>query len=217
MTAIYTLKNVEVRLDKNFCLKVPDLSIEKGAIKSILGPNGAGKSTLLRLLALLLKPDSGQFRFAGREPGGSDLHELRRKVTLVDQSPYLLQGSIDRNLSYGMKLRGVDRSEQRKRIDQALYNVGLNYSIKRSVKELSGGEKQRVALARALVLQPEVLLLDEPTANIDYASLPHFEQMLQGLAAAGTTVLLSTHAPEQAERLGNHAIRVEQGVVTSAN
>jgi tungstate transport system ATP-binding protein len=218
MPPIYKIKDLEVRLDSHFCLKVADLTIERGTIRSIVGPNGSGKSTLLRLLALLLKPDSGQLSFDGHalDPDNYQPWELRRRVTLVDQSPYLLQGSLHRNLSYGLKIRDVARKEQSERIRQALSDVGLAYSAKRSVKQLSGGEKQRLALARALVLQTDVLLLDEPTANIDYGSLPHFEQLLQHLARNGTTILMSTHVPEQARRLGADVIQVEQGRVTDA-
>lgn len=217
MASIYTLKNLEVRLDKNFCLQIPDLEIKQGIIKSIIGPNGAGKSTLLRVLALLLKPQRGDLIFAGHNlrAENCNLQELRRQVTLVDQSPYLLQGSIYKNLAYGLKVRGFARDEQSKLIQKALSDVGLSYSPKRSVRDLSGGEKQRVALARALVLQPKVLLLDEPTANIDHASQPHFEQLLKRLAHNGMTVLLSTHAPEQAQRLGNSSIHVDQGKVAT--
>lgn len=217
MASIYILKNLEIRLDKNFCLQIPDLEIPQGTIKSIIGPNGAGKSTLLKVLALLLKPQCGTLTFAGHNLSAENYNpqELRRQVTLVDQSPYLLQGSIYKNLAYGLKVRGIARHEQAKRIQKALSDVELSFSPKRSVRDLSGGEKQRVALARALVLQPEVLLLDEPTANIDHASQPHFEQLLKHLANNGMTVLLSTHVPEQAQRLGNSSIHVDQGIVTA--
>ncbi len=96
MASIYILKNLEVRLDKNFSLKIPDLEIQQGSIKSIVGPNGAGKSTLLKTLALLLKPQSGNLTFSGHHLSADnyDPCNLRRRVTLVDQSPYLLQGSI---------------------------------------------------------------------------------------------------------------------------
>jgi tungstate transport system ATP-binding protein len=216
MASIYTLKNLEIRLDKNFCLQIPDLEIPQGTIKSIIGPNGAGKSTLLKALALLLKPQRGSLTFSGHTLSAENYNpqNLRRRVTLVDQSPYLLQGTIYKNLAYGLKVRGIPRNEQAVRIQKALSDVGLTYSQRRLVRDLSGGEKQRVALARALVLQPEVLLLDEPTANIDHASQPHFEQLLKRLADNGMTILLSTHAPEQAQRLGNSAIRVNEGIVT---
>jgi ABC-type multidrug transport system ATPase subunit len=97
-----------------------------------------------------------------------------------------------------------------------LTTVGLPYLAGRAVKKLSGGEKQRVALARALVLKPKVLLLDETTVNIDHNSQPHFEQLLQQLTESGMTILLSTHSPEQARRLGNRIIYVEKGKVSAA-
>lgn len=216
MATIYTLDNIRIRLNSKFSLQVPQLEIKKGIITSITGANGAGKSTLLRILALLLKPHRGNLFFSGRKLSDhNDLQRLRRLVTLVDQSPYLLQGSIYRNLAFGLKVRQIARSEQADRIHQALTDVGLTLPARRSVRNLSGGEKQRVALARALVLQPEVLLLDEPTANIDHASQPRFEELLQQLAAKGMTILLSTHVPEQARRLGDESIFVEDGQVRS--
>ncbi|MCK5826863.1 MAG: ABC transporter ATP-binding protein [Desulfuromusa sp.] len=215
MEFVYTLKNIEHRLGENFCLKVPQLDIDRHKIHVVSGPNGAGKSTLLRILALLLKPQQGALCFSGQpiDPSPRSQLSLRRKITLVAQSPYLLQGSVFSNLAFGLKIRQINRAEQEQRISETLPIVGLTDFSQRPIKELSGGENQRVALARALVLNPEVLLLDEPTANIDHDSLSDFEQLLRSLAKNGMTIIMSTHDPAQAERLNGHLIKVQNGMV----
>ncbi len=136
-------------------------------------------------------------------------------MTLVEQSPYLLQGSVYNNLVFGLKIRNVRNEEQQERIGEALKLVGLPDFARRQTKDLSGGEIQRVALARALVLKPDVLLLDEPTANIDFGSLAGFEQLLHNLSAVGMAIVLTTHDPDQAKRLQGHLITIEAGVVQS--
>lgn len=218
MEPIYRLKNIECRLGENFSLKVHQLEIDQNEIHVVSGPNGAGKSTLLRILALLLKPQQGSFFYSGHpiDPSARNPLSLRRKMTLVEQSPYLIQGDVFSNLAFGLKIRRISRTEQMHRITEILSVVGLADFSQRSIKELSGGEIQRVALARALVLQPEVLLLDEPTANIDHDSLASFEQLLHNLAKNGMTVIMSTHDPSQAKRLGGHMVRVEGGRVLEA-
>lgn len=215
MEPAYRLKNIEHSLGENFCLKVQQLDIDRDKIHVVSGPNGAGKSTLLRILALLLKPQQGALFFSGQpiDPAVSHQLSLRRKITLVEQSPYLLQESVSSNLAFGLKVRRVRRAEREQRIAEILSLVGLADFSQRPIKELSGGEVQRVALARALVLNPEVLLLDEPTANIDHDSLPGFEQLLRSLAHNGMTIIMSTHDPAQAERLNGNLIRIQNGVV----
>ncbi|MCD6188559.1 MAG: ABC transporter ATP-binding protein [Desulfuromusa sp.] len=215
MEPAYRLKDIEHSLGENFCLKVQRLDIDSDKIHVVSGPNGAGKSTLLRILALLINPQRGTLFFSGQpiDPSVSSQLSLRRKITLVEQSPYLLQESVSSNLAFGLKVRRVSRAEREQRIAEILPLVGLADFSQRPIKELSGGEVQRVALARALVLNPEVLLLDEPTANIDHDSLPGFEQLLRSLAKNGMTIIMSTHDPAQAERLNGNLIRIQNGVV----
>ncbi len=215
MEPAYRLKDIEHSLGENFCLKVQQLNIDRDKIHVVSGPNGAGKSTLLRILALLLKPQQGTLFFSGQpvDPSASNQLSLRRKITLVEQSPYLLQESVSSNLAFGLKIRRVSRAEREQRIAEILPLVGLADFSQRPIKELSGGEVQRVALARALVLNPEVLLLDEPTANIDHDSLPGFEQLLRSLARNGMTIIMSTHDPAQVERLNGNLIRIQNGLV----
>ena len=213
MASICVLKNIEHSFSNNFCLEVPHLELKNGKIYVINGSNGAGKTTLLKVLALELKPRFGAIYFADQLLKAKVRISMRRKITLVEQSPYLFDGCVRNNLAYGLKIRRINKLEQERRIAATLELVGLAGFIRRSVKELSGGEVQRVALARALVLHPEVLLLDEPTANIDYASLAGFEELLSRLAAGGMTVVMATHDLEQVERLRGELIQIENGVV----
>ena len=209
MPPVLTLKNICYTPGKSFTLTVDDLTLEQGFIYALTGPNGSGKSTLLRLMALLITPQQGSVEFTAN--GSTSPAEKRRNVTLVEQSPYLFKGSVADNLNYGLKLRGIDSIERDRRIQSTLSDVGLKGFEQRPTKELSGGEVQRVALARALVLQPELLLLDEPTANIDNNSLQSYEDLLGRLPDFGVTVVFSTHDPSQSRRLGDQVLMIENG------
>lgn len=209
MQPVISLKNIRVTKGDNFSLSVESLALQPGLIYALTGPNGAGKSTLLRVMALLQSPQAGSIEFAGN--GASSPNQQRQKVTLVDQSPYLFNGNVLENLRYGLKLRGVDNKETVKRITSTLTDVGLEGFEQRQAKELSGGEIQRVALARALVLKPELLLLDEPTANIDSNSLQAYEELLSRLPQYGVTVVFSTHDPSQSRSLGDEVLRIKDG------
>jgi tungstate transport system ATP-binding protein len=209
MQPVISLKNIRVTQGENFSLSVESLALQPGRIYALTGANGAGKSTLLRVMALLMSPQSGSIEFAGSDSG--NLARQRQRVTLVEQSPYLFKGSVTDNLSYGLKLRGVDGAERSRRIKETLTNVGLEGFEDRQAKELSGGEVQRVALARALILKPELLLLDEPTANIDSNSLQAYEALLSRLPEYGVTVVFSTHDLSQSKRLGGEVLRIENG------
>lgn len=213
---MYSLKEIAVTLSEQFSLRVPQLDIGKGKVHIVTGANGAGKSTLLNVLALLHKPQRGSLHFAGQAVGrkATQLQSLRRRITLVEQAPYLLQGTVYNNLAFVLKVRNIHKADWHQRCHDALAKVGLADFLKREVKELSGGEIQRVALARALVLQPEVLLLDEPTANIDSASVAGFEKLLVDLPANGMTIILSTHDITQAKRLNGEQIVIERGLVS---
>ena len=215
MEPAFSLRDLEVRLGPTFRLAVRALDLAAHRIHVITGPNGAGKSTLLRTLALQLVAQQGELLFFGQRIATSARERLaqRRRLTLVDQTPYLLSGTVQGNLAYGLKLRRIPPNDQQQRIGRALHDVGLEGFARRRVKDLSGGERQRVALARALALEPEVLLLDEPLANIDNASLAEFDRLLCKLPAAGATVILSTHDPEQVRRINGQHIHIQNGTI----
>ena len=209
MEPVVSVKDLLINQGDNFSLSIKRLDLQPRRIYALTGPNGAGKSTLLRAMALLILPQQGTVTFANA--GSGNLTQQRQKVSLVEQSPYLLDGNVYDNLAFGIRLRGVRGNEQKKRIKLALEMVGLDGFERRKTRKLSGGEIQRVALARAIVLEPEVLLLDEPTSNIDSTSLQAFERLIRCLPSQGITVVFSTHDLSQPERLGDQMIRIENG------
>ncbi len=213
MTPIYSLRNIEKNYGKKTALKIKRIDLLPGRIYSLTGANGAGKSTLLQLLALLDRPNAGEIRFDGDVVGWRwrDLRRSRRKVTLVHQSPYLFDTTVYQNLILGLRLRERVMKNGRQRALNALETVGLNGFEERRARELSGGEMQRVALARALSLDPRVLLLDEPTANIDHASSEYFEKLIIELQQQGMTIILSSHDSDQSRRLGSEILNLSEG------
>jgi tungstate transport system ATP-binding protein len=213
MKPIFSLQNVKLDRGNAFTLWIEYLDVMAGGLYALTGPNGAGKSTLLRILSMLTLPETGDLHFAGRPIRGkiSELKKLRRQITLVEQTPYLFDDSVFQNLAFGLRLRGIRSDEQSSRINQALEDVGLSGFEGRKAQELSGGEARRIALARALALKPKVLLLDEPTANVDEASVSVFETLLSTLPQRGMSIIFSTHDSSQPERLGAEVIRMREG------
>jgi len=210
---MYRLQSIRKCYGSNVALDIEELTIAEGRLYALTGANGAGKSTLLSILAFLAPPTSGEIFYAGKrvDRDHGSVEEYRRKVTLLHQSPYLFGGSVDDNVAFGLKVRGIRGEEQRRRIDEALGVVGLRGFRDRKARELSGGEAQRVAMARALALKPEVLLLDEPLANIDRETTGLLEAVIASLPAQGTTVVMTTHDPDHPGRLNGESIFLEGG------
>lgn len=215
MNTLLELRHVRLRRANDFELKVPHLRLTEGQIYLLAGANGAGKSTLLHLLAQLLPADEGEILFDGNPViHPKQKQQLRRQITLVEQSPFLFDSSVYQNLAFGLKLRNIKGEKQRQRITQALADVRLSGFEKRRAKALSGGESRRVALARALVLNPRILLLDEPTAGLDAETLPFFETLIAELATRGMTIVLSSHDTQQGQRLQTSSLFLCQGALT---
>jgi tungstate transport system ATP-binding protein len=209
---IYQLRTVAKEYNGRRVLSVERLEIRRGEIFALVGPSGAGKSTLLRLLNFLEPPASGSIRFLGAEFGASQLVplQLRRRVTTVFQRPILLNRSVWANASFGLRLHG--RRDVTRRVEMALEQVGLKGLARQQARTLSGGEAQRVALARAMVLQPDVLLLDEPTANLDPYNVGLIEDIVRSLnRERGTTLVLVTHNVFQARRLADRVALLLEG------
>lgn len=215
MDAVFSLRNIRFNRGKVFRLSVETLDFFPGRLYALIGPNGSGKSSLLQLLAGLERPSAGDLIFCGQPCSGTgrQLQAWRQQATLVHQAPYLFKGSVYDNLALGLKVRGVSAQDRQQRIHTALAQVGLSGFEHRSVRELSGGEQQRAALARALVLDPKMLLLDEPTANIDEPGVDAFEELLKAMPATGVCVVFASHDPTQPERLGAEIVRLKDGHV----
>ena len=178
-------------------LDIANLHLEAGKIYALTGDNGSGKSTLLRILAGLEKPDALHGRFENKTVSGADyLPELRREIIYVHQHPYLFNTSVAANIEYGMKMRGIDKGQRQRLADDAILWAGLQHVINVAPKRLSGGEKQRVALARAKVLSPRLLLVDEPTANLDRAAREQIVELLRQTASANNCVVVACHDRE---------------------
>jgi len=210
---ILSIRNIQKSYNGQVALDIEELEFLPQRIYSLVGPNGCGKSTLLQILALLMKPHAGNL-FYNDLPiiwKRGELQKIRRQVTLVHQSPYLFNRSVRYNLAYGLKLRGIHGEEQHQRVHQALDLVGLAGFGRRNARELSGGEQQRVAIARALLLQPKVLLMDEPTSNMDKKSIEDFDKLVPTLIERNLTIIQATHLPDQPQRLGSIIVAMDQG------
>lgn len=196
------LRRVVRRYNGREALRGVSLRVRRGESLSVIGPNGSGKTTLLRVMALLDPPDGGEVI----------CEEERGKVTMVFQQPVFFDTTVYHNLAYGLRLRGRPEGEVRREVRRALSLVGMRGHEERKVRGLSGGERQRVALARALVLHPELLLLDEPTSNLDPHSTRLMEEVIEEVRRRCTLVLATNH-PFQAARLSERVVCLFDGRV----
>lgn len=182
------------------------VELDFGPRTVVLGANGAGKSVLLRLCHGLLQPTSGELRWNAQEVPGEP-----RRQAMVFQRPVLFRRSVLGNMTFALRIAGVPSARCRDRALAALERVGLTALAERPARVLSGGEQQRLALARAWSLQPEVLFLDEPTANLDPGATREIEAVIQAIHAAGTKIVLVTHNLGQAQRLGDEVLFLDRG------
>ncbi len=179
-----------------------------------MGPNGSGKTTLLRLAALLETPDDGTVVFSEGDLPIAPGTALMRRMTLVSQTPVLFNTTVFKNMAYGLQLRGCEEGEVKHRVLDALELVGMGNFAGARAASLSGGEAQRVAIARAYALRPELLLLDEPSSNLDPDGGAVFEEILRKMnTEQGTTVVIVTHNLFQARRLAHAAFLMYGGKV----
>ncbi len=209
MTTLYRLEGVRQTYGARTVLDLTNLEVHRGEVLGIVGPSGAGKSTLLRLLNFLEPPTAGALTFDGQRQNGAPPLATLRRVTTVFQRPVLLDRTVAENVAFGLGLRG--RADAG-RVAAALDQVGLTPLARAQARKLSGGEMQRAALARALVIEPEVLLLDEPTANLDPYNIGLIETTVATLnRERGTTVVLVTHNVFQARRLADRVALLLEG------
>lgn len=210
----FELRGVAKLYGARTVLSVRQLTVAAGRLLAVVGPSGAGKSTLLRILNFLEPPDAGELRFGGvAVPRAGPPLATRRAITTVFQRPMLLDASVWDNVAYGLRIR---RQYDHARVAAAIERVGMASLARAGARTLSGGEQQRVALARALVVRPRVLLLDEPTANLDPDNVAIIEAIVGEQRDAGTTVVIVTHNLFQARRLADDAALLINGELVEA-
>jgi tungstate transport system ATP-binding protein len=207
---VFRLADVQKRRG-SFGLHIGQLQVRRGEVLGLLGPTGAGKSTLLELLAGLIRVDQGDLSFEDVPLAAGDLAlPTRRRTTLVHQRPLLLTGSVRLNVEYGLRLRR--QSDRANKVNAALDRLRLTEFAAQSARTLSGGQTQLVALARALVIEPDVLLLDEPTAHLDPAHVALVEETVHELRQERQmTVVWATHNFFQARRVADRTALLLNG------
>jgi len=194
-------------------LKGVTFNIKQGEKVAILGPNGSGKSTLILLIAGLLTPSKGQVKVFGQQTTSKDFPKLRSRIGIVFQDPddQLFTPSVKEDVEYGPKNLGLPQVVISERCDHILEDIGICHLKDRPPHRLSFGEKKKVSLATALILRPELLILDEPTANLDLLSRRALIDMLNELNAEGTTIIVSTHDVEALAELADRVEVVSHG------
>ena len=208
-SSIYHLDGVQHQYGQRLVLNLPKLEVTRGEILALIGPSGAGKSTLLRLLLFLEKPSAGTIEFEGVPMADSPPLPLRRRLGAMFQRTILLDMSVRDNVAFGLRLRG--ERGRTPLVEELLDRLGLKPLADERARTLSGGEAQRVALARALATDASVLLLDEPTANLDPYNVLLIEAMIREQRARGVTVILATHHIFQARRLADRTALLLEG------
>ncbi len=214
MTVAYSLADISFYHGSRKSLEVARLELRAGEVVALVGPNGAGKTTLLHLMAFVESPASGAIQFFGARVTRQNMLTCRRRVGLLLQNPYLFHTTVLSNVMLGLKIRGISKQAGRSMALEALERVGLAGFEHRPAKLLSGGESQRVALARAIVLNPDVLLLDEPANHLDRQSVVRTREVVLDLnRSRGTTVVLATHNLVEAKTMAGTIAHLLQGQI----
>lgn len=210
MTSIIELRNVTKEYGSIIALDDANLKIESGEVFVLVGPNGSGKTTILRIIAGIENPTRGEVYFQGAKTETNN-SQLTKNITMVFQKTVMFSGTVFDNVAYGLKLRGQSRSQMAATVKEALKTVKLEGFEKRSARRLSGGEQQRVAIARALALDTQILVLDEPTANIDPKNASIIENVLQTISRQKKTIMIATQNMAQAENLADRVAVLNRG------
>ena len=211
---ILKIKHLSKTLQQTPILTNINLTVKKGEILTIVGPSGSGKSTLLRCMNRLIEPDFGTIVFKNMDYRNISITELRKKIILVLQESIMLPGTIQDNIQFGLR---VHQLEGQVDIKRSLHDAGLPASmLLKNAEQLSGGEKKRVSLARALCLQPDILLLDEPTSGVDPKNIEKVEQNICSFAKKrALTIVWVTHNIDQAKRVSHRIANLKEGSITT--
>ena len=209
------MKNVTKAYYNKTVVNSVNLQIHEGEILALLGPNGSGKSTILKILAFIENPTSGEVIFQSNEVNYKNTEKERMQSTLVFQKTTVFSTSVYNNIAYGLKVRKVPQSTRDEEIKRALKLVKLEGFEKRNAKKLSGGEQQRVAIARALVLKTKLLLLDEPTANLDPKNAGILEEVIDRVNRENkVTIVMATHNMFQAKTVPHRIALMDEGKIS---
>jgi putative ABC transport system ATP-binding protein len=209
---ILEFKNVSYKAKDDTILNKISFAVNQGDFITITGPSGSGKTTLIRLINGLISPSEGVIFYNGRELSSYEPVELRKKVVLAFQMPYLFGNTVYDNLSFPFTVRGMSPNKDLMAEKLKILNLSKDF-ITKDIRNLSGGEKQRIALARSLVFKPEMLLLDEVTSALDPENTALVESIISNLSKEGVTILWITHNPKQAVDLGCRNMHIENGQI----
>jgi tungstate transport system ATP-binding protein len=212
MSALISIHDLLIQRNGRDALKIKSLDVKRGETLAIVGPNGAGKSTLLLALAHLIKPKHGEILFNGNPISQMNELEYRRKISFVFQDPLLMDMTVEKNIALGLKFRSTDKDETRIRVNRWSQAMGVESLLGRRAGQLSGGEAQRVSLARAFVLDPELLLMDEPFSAVDP---PTRAQLLKDLSTLLSedhrTTIFVTHNLKEAAQISDRVAVIING------
>lgn len=207
--------NIDIKhLSKSYhdktVLSIDDLCINSGSFLGIIGPNGAGKSTFAKIIAGLDQPTTGTIQYDALSPTAG----IYQKITMVFQKPYLLRASVFDNIAYPLKIRKLSKDIITMKVNNILEEMDIQHIKDQNARTLSGGEAQKVALSRAIIFEPSLLILDEPTANIDPASTLTMEKNIKNFhKKTKATIIIVTHNLQQARRLCQDVIFMHQGSI----
>jgi molybdopterin-binding protein len=215
MTVTAELKDVTKAYGNKLVLDTVNLQIREGEILALLGPNGSGKTTILKILAFIENPTEGEVIFQSEKVNFKNTEKVRLESTLVFQKTTVFGTSVYNNIAYGLKLRKLPKETRDREVKKALELVKLEGFEKRNARKISGGEQQRVAIARALVLKTKLLLLDEPTANLDPKNAGILEEVIDTVNRENkTTIVMATHNMFQARKLPHRIALMDEGKIT---
>ncbi len=196
-------------------LRECSFSFDRSGVYILTGPNGSGKSTFLRICALIEDPDRGEVAYLSDDTAVPRGLDLRRRMTLLLPRIGIFNTSVFKNAAYGLTIRGLERNKIEAKVDRILEFVGLGHKKKQNALTLSSGEAQRLGLARAMVIEPEILFLDEPTASVDRENRQIIEDIILGMKKQGTSaVVVTTHDMKQAERLADCLLVMDEGKIS---